>query len=223
MKPISSKHLLKTGLVIGTALAAILTVSSCSIKEPTPSLTPGEANQRVSFPYASQILEKAKAILADPQQYTDYQLSQIPEILNVKHRYFWGTDLQDYDCLRAIYTDEGPGGFRVDWGSGENSVSIEEQIQSQISTTGPDQNMVPMHFGHNQIVYFLDDTHAQILTRMNDRHTYNDDGEVYAGWGLYVDDVLKCEDGQWRMSCVRLAYGVMENQLRPIKNQQQGG
>lgn len=71
-------------------------------------------------------------------------------------------------------------------------------------------------------VRFIDDTHAQILTRMNDRHTYHDDGEVYAGWGLYVDDVMKCSDGAWRMTCVRLAYGVMENQLRTMKQQQDG-
>ena len=82
--------------------------------------------------------------------------------------------------------------------------------------------MVPMHFGHNQIVQFIDDTHARVLTRMNDRHTYKDNGEVYAGWGFYVDDMLKCSDGVWRISYVRLSYGVMENQLRCIKNRNKG-
>ncbi len=220
MKTLSRRDMLKSGLVGGAGIAAMAVLGGCAAGQPTPSQTPGEAAQRVSFPYAPQILALAKEIISKPQMYTEAQVKEIPDILNVKHRYFWGTDLQDYDMLRELYTDEGPGGFHVDWGTGEMAVSIEAQIQSQIDTTGPEQDMVPMHFGHNQIVHFIDDTHAQILTRMNDRHTYHDNGEVYAGWGLYVDDVLKCKDGVWRLSCVRLAYAVMENQLRPMKQQQ---
>ena len=222
MKEMSRRELLKGGLVGGAAIAAMAALGGCSAEKPAPSLTPGEANQRVSFPYASQILDLAKEIISTPQIYTEEQKLEIPAVLNAKHRYFWCVDLQDYEAMRDVYTDEGPGGFRVDWGTGEQSISIDEQIASAKATTGPGENMVPMHFGHNQIVRFIDDTHAQILTRMNDRHTYHDDGEVYAGWGLYVDDVMKCSDGACRMTCVRLAYGVMENQLRAMKQQQDG-
>ena len=107
-------------------------------------------------------------------------------------------------------------------GAGEKRLTPDEQVGLNQWSIGPQENMVPMHFGHNQIVQFIDDTHARVLTRMNDRHTYKDNGEVYAGWGFYVDDMLKCSDGVWRISYVRLSYGVMENQLRCIKNRNKG-
>ena len=28
--------------------------------------------------------------------------------------------------------------------------------------------------------------------------------------------MLKCKDGKWRISTIRLNYGQMENQLRPV-------
>lgn len=61
--------------------------------------------------------------------------------------------------------------------------------------------------------------HAQLLTRMNDRHVYTDNGEVYAGWGMYVDDLRKCEDGVWRIETLRLDYGVMDGSLRCMRQQ----
>ncbi len=173
--------------------------------------------QNITIPYNPEILAMAKEILKKGEIYTDAQLKEIPEIINAKSRYFFGNDLNDWDVLRDVFTDEGPEGFRVDMGGGKKTIAIEEQLGLIKWSIGPDEEVVPMHFGHNQIVHFIDDTHAQLLTRMHDRHTYKDNGEVYAGWGLYVDDMLKCKDGVWRISMVRLTYGVMENQLRAVK------
>ena len=58
------------------------------------------------------------------------------------------------------------------------------------------------------------DTHAQLVTRMNDYHTYVADDYNYAGFGLYVDDLVKCEDGKWRIQTLRLDYGVVLGSLR---------
>ena len=173
--------------------------------------------QNITIPYNEEIIAMAKEILHNPQTYTAEQLNEIPSILEAKSRYFWGNDLLDFDLLRDVFTDEGPNGFGVDMGGGKKYLPIEEQIGLVNWSIGPAENCVPMHFGHNQIVHFEDATHAKLITRMNDRHTYRDNGEVYAGWGLYVDDMLKCKDGRWRISMVRLTYGVMENQLRAVK------
>ena len=49
---------------------------------------------------------------------------------------------------------------------------------------------------------------------MNDYHTYCADDYNYAGFGLYVDDLVKCEDGKWRIQTLRLDYGVVLGSLR---------
>ena len=178
--------------------------------------------QNITIPYNEETLALAREIIRDVRPYTPEQLAEIPAILATKARYFWANDLNDWEVFKDVYTDEAPEGFRVSMGAGEKRLTPDEQVGLNQWSIGPQENMVPMHFGHNQIVQFIDDTHARVLTRMNDRHTYKDNGEVYAGWGFYVDDMLKCSDGVWRLSYVRLSYGVMENQLRCIKNRNKG-
>lgn len=174
----------------------------------------------MTFFYDKKLVELAHEILMGAgKPYTDEQLKEIPNILNAKSRYFWGNDLNDWELLRDVFTEEGLEGFRAYWsGGGGGPITVEGQINSVKWSIGPQENMVPMHFGHNQVVRFLDATHAQLLTRMRDRHVYNDNGEVCTGYGLYVDDLLKCADGEWRISTIRLNYGVLEGQLRCIKN-----
>lgn len=171
----------------------------------------------IAFPYSEDLVKLAHEILMKATEpYTDYQLKEIPRILNAKHRYFIGNDLRDWEVLRDVFTEEGLEGFRAIWTTGGGKVSLDEQLNSIRWSIGEQENLVPTHYGVNQIVHFIDDTHAQLLTRMHDHHVYMDNGEVYAGWGLYVDDMLKCADGKWRISTVRLNYGQMENQLRPV-------
>lgn len=173
----------------------------------------------VAIPYPEQMKEMAnKILMAAAKPYTEAQMKEIPAILNCKHRYFWGNDLNDWEVLRDVFTAEGEGGFKAYWtGGGGGPIDIEKQIGSVMWSIGPQEGMVPTHYGHNQVVYFIDDTHCQLLTRMQDRHVYLDDGEVYGGWGMYIDDLLKCADGVWRIETIRLEYGQMEGQLRCVR------
>lgn len=172
----------------------------------------------MTIPYSDQVRALAHEILMEAgKPYTAEQLKEIPRILNAKARYFWGNDLNDYEVLRDVFTAEG---FKTFWSGQPGAVDIEAQVASIQFTIGQG-DMVPMHFGHNQIVRFLDDTHAQLLTRMNDYHTYTDNDENYSGFGMYVDDLRKCEDGVWRIETLRLDYGVMLGSLRCYRQQQE--
>ena len=55
---------------------------------------------------------------------------------------------------------------------------------------------------------------VQLLTKMHDYHTYKDNGDTYSGYGLYVDDLVKCADGRWRIKTLRLTYRVLDGKLR---------
>ena len=169
----------------------------------------------MTIPYSEEVKTLAKEILAQAGgSYTDAQLREIPRILNTKSRYFWGNDLNDFEMLRDVFTESG---FRSIWNGWPGADTAEAQTAAIRLNVGQG-DMIPMHFGHNQIVQFLDETHARLLTRMNDYHTYTDNGEVYQGYGMYVDDLLKCEDGVWRIETLRLDYGVVLGQLRSMKN-----
>lgn len=168
----------------------------------------------MTLEYTSGMLEMAHEILAaGAKPYTDEQLKEIPRIINTKSRYFLAVDLNDYEILRDVFTDAGENGFTATWNGRPGAQSIEAQIAASKATTDKSA-MVPLHFAHNQIVRFIDDTHAQLLTRMHDYHTYKDNGDTYSGYGFYVDDMLKCEDGVWRISALRLDYGVLLGSLR---------
>lgn len=170
----------------------------------------------MTIPYSEEVRTLAHEILMEAAKpYTEEQRREIPNILNAKARYFWGNDLNDYEVLKDVFTADG---FRTFWSGQPGADSVEAQIGSIQFTIGQG-DMVPMHFGHNQVVRFLSADHAQLLTRMNDRHVYTDNGEVYAGWGMYVDDLRKCEDGVWRIETLRLDYGVMDGSLRCMRQQ----
>ena len=170
----------------------------------------------MTIPYSEEVRTLAHEILMEAAKpYTEEQRREIPNILNAKARYFWGNDLNDYEVLKDVFTADG---FRAFWSGQPGADSVEAQIGSIQFTIGQG-DMVPMHFGHNQVVRFLNADHAQLLTRMNDRHVYTDNGEVYAGWCMYVDDLRKCEDGVWRIETLRLDYGVMDGSLRCMRQQ----
>lgn len=178
----------------------------------------------VAIPYSEEFKQMAnKILMAAAKPYTEEQIKEIPAILNAKSRYFWGNDLNDWEVLRDVFTEEAAEGFKTYWtGGGGGKNTIENQMNSIIWSIGPQEGMVPTHYGHNQIVYFIDERHVQLLTRMQDRHVYMDNGEVYEGWGMYIDDLIKCEDGAWRISVLRLNYNQMNGQLRCMKKKPAG-
>ena len=179
-----------------------------------PAAEAAAAPATVTMAYTDELKEMAHEILVNASKpYTEEQLEEIPRILATKSRYFLATDLNDYDVLRDVLTEEGENGFRAIWNGYVGATDVESQIAAAAATTGQG-DMVPTHYGVNQMVYFVDETHAWLLTRMHDHHTYTDNGEVYEGYGIYVDEMLKCADGVWRIETLRLDYGVLIGQLR---------
>ena len=108
----------------------------------------------ITIPAQPEMLEMAKKImLFAGSPYTPEQLAEIPSILAVKAKYFFATDHQDTEVLMDVFTKEG---FSAWWGGYPGARSAEEQCQAALNSCpkeGPDA-MVPLHFGHNQIVMF---------------------------------------------------------------------
>lgn len=157
-----------------------------------------------------QIIELSRKIIeAAALPYTPEQLAEIPAILAAKSRYFWCIDNQLFDLMPDVFTEEG---FETFWSGRPGHKNREKQVAQNRRTCGDD--MVPLHFGHNQIVHFTGPRSAQLLTRMHDFHTYKDNGDTYSGYGLYVDDLVKCDDDRWRIKTLRLTYRVMDGKLR---------
>lgn len=157
-----------------------------------------------------QIMELARNIIQEAGlPYTPEQLAEIPAILAAKSRYFWCIDNQEFDIMPDVFTPEG---FRTFWSGRPGNNDRYAQVEQNRRTCGPD--MVPLHFGYNQIVHFTGERSCQLLTRMHDYHTYKDNGETYSGYGLYVDDLVKCDDDRWRIQTLRLTYRVLDGKLR---------
>lgn len=157
-----------------------------------------------------QILELSREIVAQAgMPYTPEQLAEIPSILAAKSRYFWCIDNQMFDMMPDCFVEEG---FESYWSGRPGNKDRGKQVRQAAATC--DETMVPMHFGYNQIVHFTGPKSAQLLTKMHDYHTYKDNGDTYSGYGLYVDDLVKCEDGRWRIKTLRLTYRVLEGKLR---------
>ena len=138
-----------------------------------------------------KIKELARAIIADAGlPYTPEQLDLMPD----------------------VFTETG---FRTFWSGRPGFRDRDAQVAQNRSTCGDD--MVPMHFGYNQIVHFTGPRSAQLLTKMHDYHTYKDNGQTYSGYGLYVDDLVKCDDDRWRIQTLRLTYRLLDGKLRRTK------
>ena len=185
MEKLSRRSFIRAGIVSAAVLATgVGGHVSASAEMP-------ETTQMTAIPYSEEFKKMAHEILLSAgNSYTDDQLKEIPRILNTKSRYFWGNDLNDWDVLKDVFTEEGINEFQAFWTGGQGGkISIDDQIGSVMWSIGPDENVVPTHYGHNQIVRFIDDTHAQLMTRMQDHHVYMDNGEVYAGYGMYIDDI----------------------------------
>lgn len=161
----------------------------------------------------AKILELTREILADAgMSYTPEQLAEIPAILAAKSRYFWCIDHQEFDMMPDVFVEEG---FETFWSGRPGNKDRSRQVEQNRRTCGFD--MVPMHFGYNQIVRFTGPKSAQLLTKMHDYHTYKDNGDTYSGYGLYVDDLVKCDDGRWRIKTLRLTYRLLDGKLRNQK------
>lgn len=166
----------------------------------------------MTLEYSQNMREMAHEVLMNVRKhpYTPAQAAEIPNILAVKASYFFGNDLNDAELLKETYVAEG---FKSFWNGAPGCTDPDSQIAQQMFVVN-NEKMVPTHFGVNQVVWFMDDTHARLLTRMHDHHTYIADEATYSGYGIYVDDMVKGEDGIWRMETLRLDYAAIEGELR---------
>jgi len=128
-----------------------------------------------------QITLLAREIIKEAgKPYTPEQLAEIPAILAAKSRYFWCIDNQEFELMPDVFTAEG---FRTFWSGRPGNNDRYKQVEQNKRTCGPD--MVPLHFGYNQIVHFTGPRSCQLLTRMHDYHTYKDNGDTVS---IYVYD-----------------------------------
>lgn len=164
----------------------------------------------MTFEADREIAELAREIIRDAGlPYTPAQLAELPTILAAKSRYFWCVDNREFDLLPDVFTEEG---FRSFWSGRAGHTHRDAQVEQYRKILGED--MVPLHFGYNQIVHFTGERSCRLLTRMHDFHTYKDNGDTYSGYGLYVDDLIKCDDDRWRIQTLRLTYRVLDGKLR---------
>lgn len=139
------------------------------------------------------------------------QLGDIEAIKAAMHKYWWCVDTQDWEMARDVYATP----FESYYNGRPGATSIDSQVASQQRAC--DDTMVPMHMGHNAIIKFIDDKTALGLFRLNDYHTYKDDGETYEGWGQYVNEFVKGDDGVWRIRILRLTYRKVLGSLRSFR------
>lgn len=150
-----------------------------------------------------------EVILQGGLAYTDEQVREIPAIIAAKNRYFWCIDHHLTDMMEDVFT---PTDFQAFWQGRPGHTDPGAQAAQNAESCGTD--MVPQHFGYNHMVQFLEDGTARLLTKLHDFHTYIDDGSEYSGYGYYVDDLVKCSDGRWRIKTLRLTYHRIDGQLR---------
>lgn len=63
---------------------------------------------------------------------------------------------------------------------------------------------MPTHMGHNAVLQFTGPDTARLLVQLHDHHTVIADHALKDGWGLYVNDFVRCADGCWRIAVVPL-------------------
>ncbi len=164
----------------------------------------------MTIPADEEMIRLVREILADAGKgYTPEQLAEIPSILATKYKYWWCVDMQLWDVMPEVLTEP----FSA-YSNGRLIPNKSLMDQVNRSSVVCDDSMVPMHMGHNAIVQFTSPTTCRLLTRLNDYHTYIDDQSTYEGWGLYVDDLVKCDDGVWRIQTLRLTYRKLLGKLR---------
>lgn len=161
--------------------------------------------------YDDEVIQLAREILAAAgRDYTLEQLIDIRKIQDMKFKYWWCIDLQLWDMAADVFTEDiqylcnGHGG----------PISGKEQV-ARMAQSCPEALMIPTHMGHNPIIHFTGPNTARILVQLHDHHTMKANHTLRDGWGLYVDDLVKCSDGCWRISTVRLGYRKVEGD-KPI-------
>jgi SnoaL-like domain len=132
------------------------------------------------------------------------QLSDLWEIQKLKARYFRCMDLRLWDEFRDVFTDDL-----------ELYIENTKTPQAQTPTVNgadalvaylsvSDPRKVTIHQGHMPEIEFLDADHATGIWAMFDWVDDPGRGLAAQGFGHYHERYVRCPDGKWRISSVRL-------------------
>lgn len=162
------------------------------------------------MPDNKEIMDLAKEVLLQVRKarLTPEEREDVNRIIEIKHTYWWGNDLNFYDVVADVFTEKD---FSTNWNGYPGATSREEQCKTAEAVNTP---MCTSHMGHNPLVWLMNPTTARGIFWFNDHHVYRDNGEQVEGFAMYVDDFLKCDDGNWRIQKLRLAYRKQEGSVR---------
>lgn len=149
------------------------------------------------------------------------QLSDLYEIQRLKARYFRFMDLRMWTEFRGLFTDD-------------MELYVEHTPTPQATTptiqgadnlvrylAASDPRKVTIHQGHMPDIEFLDADHATGIWAMFD--WVDDPGRDRAskGYGYYHERYVRCPDGRWRISSVRLTR-LRANKVPHLESDLQG-
>jgi len=140
-------------------------------------------------------------ILNAPLTYTLEQLSDIESIKQLMARYWWYMDNKDWKAWRSVFTDD------LKFLAGDHEVVTDSADAMVEMISGGLEEVVTAHQGHQTMIEFTGPNTAKGTWMLNDNLKMAD-GHIAKGFGYYVDDYEKGQDGRWRIKVIRLTYFI---------------
>lgn len=190
---VTRAEFLKKSAMVGFGGAAALGVlAGCSAPEPQKAASEPAGDAPESGPKPT---------------YTPYELSEIEAISQLQADYWWYMDTKQWEAWEDVFTEDME---FYSWGelatSGRTEfIDMNKDSLSHFNTA---------HQGHQHKVVLTSDTTAQGRWILNDNLTYTSTdkkGKVIKGYGYYINDYEKGDDGKWRIKVERLAYFRFED------------
>lgn len=123
--------------------------------------------------------------------------------------YWWYLDTKQWDKWRDLFTSDIEfyvmGGL-MNQGLDEFVKGVKDPLEGQVSA----------HQGHQYKIVITSPTSAVGRCVLNDIIT-KPTGEVMKGYGYYLYDFLKGNDGKWRIKVLKLGYFRLENSGQPAE------
>jgi hypothetical protein len=132
------------------------------------------------------------------------QLSDLYEIQKLKAQYFRFLDTKQWGDFRALFTDDmklyiEPTPLPE---SNDPTFPSPEALVGYLSSSHPDK--VTVHQGHMAEIDFISQDAARGIWAMFDWVDDPGHGGAWQGFGHYHENYVRCPDGRWRISEVRL-------------------
>ncbi len=132
------------------------------------------------------------------------QLSDVYEIQLLKARYFRYMDLRMWDEWRDLFTDDLEL-YIEDSKTPESATLAVKGADALVAyLAASDPGKITVHQGHMPEIEFLDEDTAIGIWAMFDWVDDPGRGLASQGYGHYHEQYVRCHDGNWRISSVRL-------------------